>query len=108
MNFDFNEVTADILKTVKGIVSDDWDDIHDMVKKIIENKKAGLELYAKRRLSEDYTQEDMEIRLEDEKEITIVELHVIVIIKKAKAQKIANAVIDIINKAIKTVVDVAL
>ncbi len=102
MAFDINEVTADILKTVKGIIKEDWEDVRDTVSKIIENKQARLKLYAKRRLSGDYTQEDLEMRLADEKEITEAELHVISIIKKAEAQKIANAIIDIVNKAIKT------
>ncbi len=105
MNFDINEVIADILKKVKGIAEDDWEDIRNVVSTIMENKKSRFDLYAKRRLSGDYTQEDLEMRLDDEKEITIAELHVISIIKKAEAQKIANAAIDIVNKAIKTAID---
>ena len=107
MIFDINEVIADILKKVKGIAEDDWNDIRDVVSKIMENKKSRFELYAKRRLSGDYTQEDLEMRLDDEKEITSAELHVISIIKKAEAQKIANAAIDIVNKAINTAINAA-
>ena len=107
MAFDINETLAEMLSKIKDVASDEWDDIKIVTGQFLENKKIRLEMYAKFRLNGDITQEEFEKHLEDEKLITESELHAIAVMKKATAQKIANAMIDTLNNAVRTALDVA-
>lgn len=108
MQFDINETLADMLQNIREVAEDQWDDIKTVTGQMLENKKIRLEIYARFRLEGKITQEEFEQRLEDEKLITESELHAVAVMKKATAQKIANAMIETLNKAVKAVLDSAL
>lgn len=108
MNFDINEVLADMLSAIKGTVEDNWDKVKTTANQFIQRRKERLELLAELRINNELSQEKFESRLEDEKLIVEAELNAIAVISKAIAQKAANAAIDIFVKAVKVAIDTAL
>lgn len=108
MEFDINEVLAEMLSAVKGTVEDNWDEVKSVANEFLQRRKERLELLAELTLTGDLPLEKLKSRLEDEKLLLEAELHAIAIISKAIAQKAANAALDVLYKAIKGIVDVIL
>lgn len=108
MNFDINEVLANMLSAIKGTVGDNWDEVKSIANQFLQRKKERLELLAVLRINGDLSQEKFESRLKDEKLIAEAELHAIAVISKAIAQKAANAAMDILEKAVKGAISAAL
>lgn len=103
MKFDINEVIAQMSGAVKDTVSENWSDAKSATSQFLTNRKERLALIAELRLTGDLTQEKFESRLNDEKLILEAELHAVAVITKAIAQKAANAAIDVLTKAVSTV-----
>lgn len=108
MDFNINEVLADMLSAIKGTVTDNWDEVKSTANQIFERKKERLQLLAELRLNGELSQEKFESRLQDEKLIVEAELHAVAVVSKAIAQKAANKALDVLNKAVKTAIDTAL
>lgn len=108
MNFDINEVLAEMLTAIKGSVGEDWPQVKSTANQFLQNKKERLSLLAELRISGDISQEKFLSRLEDEKLIAEAELHAIAVLSKAIAQKAANAAIEVLETAVKVAVKTAL
>lgn len=108
MEFDINEVLADMLGVIKQTVDDNWDEVKSTTNQFLQRRKERLELLAELRITGELSQEKFTSRLEDEKIVFEAELHAIAVISKAIAQKAANAAIDVLIKAVKAVIDVVL
>jgi len=108
MNFDINEVLADMLVAIKGTVADNWSDVKSIANQFLQHRKERLELLAELRIKGELSQDKFESRLLDEKLIVEAELNAIAVISKAIAQKAANAAIEIFNKAVKTAIGAVL
>ncbi len=104
MKFDINEVIAQMSGAVKDTVAENWTDAKSATSQFLTNRKERLALIAELRLTGDLTQEKFESRLNDEKLILEAELHAVVVITKAIAQKAANAAIDVLTKAVSTAI----
>jgi hypothetical protein len=100
MNFDINEVLAEMLSAIKGIVADNWSEVKSVANQFFQNKKDKLQLLADLRIKGEISQEKFESRLLDEKLIVEAELNAIAVITKATAQNAANAAIEILEKAV--------
>ena len=100
MAFDINEVIAQMLGAVKNSVKDDWKLVKETANAFLQTRKDRLELLASLRLNSEISQKFFLKRLEDEKKIMESELHAVAIITKAAAQRAANAVIDVLGKAV--------
>jgi hypothetical protein len=105
MNFDINEVLANMLSAIKETVDDNWDEVKNTANQFLQRKKERLELLAELRISNELSQEKFESRLADEKLITEAELHAIAVISKAIAQKATNAAMDVLEKAVKIAIN---
>lgn len=108
MEFDINEVLADMLAVIKETADDNWSEVKSTANQFLQRRKDRLALLAELRITGELSQEKFESRLEDEKLVFEAELNAIAVISKAIAQKAANAAIDILVKAVKTAIDVAL
>lgn len=104
MAFDINEVVAEMVGAVKATVKDDWQLVKETAGTFLQTRKDRLELLASLRLNNEISQKFFLKRLEDEKKILESELHAVSIITKAMAQRAANAAIDVLNKAVSTVI----
>lgn len=101
MNFDINEVVAEMLSVVKNTVSENWTEVKSVMNQFIQRRKERLKLLAELRISGELSQEKFESRLEDEKLVLEAELHAIAVISKAIAQKASNAALEVLGKAVK-------
>lgn len=108
MDFDINEVLADMLSAIKGTVEDNWDDVKSTAVQFLDRRKDRLELLAELRITGELSQEKFESRLADEKLIFEAELHAVAVISKAIAQKAINAAIDVLEGAVKTAIKTVL
>ena len=102
MQFDINEVLAEMLGAVKKVTKENWDLLKSTANEFLQSRKLRLELLASFRLENQISQEFFEARLKDEKEIFQSELHAVAVITKAAAQKAANAAIAVLEKAVST------
>jgi hypothetical protein len=100
MNFDINEILADMLNAMKGSIKDDWSVVKKSANNFIQNKKDRLELLTNMRLIGAIDNDFFEKRLTDEKEILISELHSIAIVNKVMAQNAANAAFRVLENVI--------
>lgn len=108
MEFDINEILADMLSAIKETVKDNWSEVKSTANKFLERKKERLELLAELRINNELSQEKFESRLADEKLIVEAELHAIAVISKAIAQKAANKAIDVLEKAVRVAINTAI
>ena len=108
MELDINEILADMLFAIKGTVTENWEEVKSTANQFLQNKKERLELLAELRINNELTQEKFESYLEDEKLVLEAELHAIAVVSKAIAQKATNAAIEVLVKAIKTIVSSAI
>ena len=104
MNFDINEVLADMLTKIKNNVDENWDQVKDTSNQFLQNKKERLELLAELRISGELSEEKFQSRLKDEKLVLEAELHAIAVISKAIAQRATNGAIEVLEKAIRTAI----
>ena len=100
MDFDINEVLAEMLDAIKGSVKDDWKFVKDNANNFLQNRKERLELLASLRVTNQINDEFFKKRLADEQDILSSELHSIAIIGKVVAQNAANAAIAVLEKAV--------
>ena len=108
MDFDINEVLADMLTTIKNNVDENWDQVKDTSNQFLQNKKERLELLAELRISGELSEEKFQSRLKDEKLVLEAELHAIAVISKAIAQRATNGAIEVLEKAIRTAISTIL
>lgn len=108
LRFDIDEVLANMLGAIKGVVADNWNEVKGTANAFLQRRRERLDLLAELTLTGDLPLEKLASRLEDEKLILEAELHAIAIISKAIAQRAANAALDVLYKAIKSIIDVIL
>jgi hypothetical protein len=106
MNFDIDEVLADMAKAIKGEVQDNWPEVKSVANQFLQNRKERLALLADLRIRGEINEAKFESRLSDEKLIVEAEMHSIAVISKVIAQKAANAAIEILWKAVKTAIGI--
>jgi hypothetical protein len=107
MKFDINEVIAEMVAAVKDVVGENWNEVLTVANQFLQNRKERLELLAELRISGDITKKRFESRLKDETLIAEAEFHAIAVISKAIAQKAANAVMEVLENAVKTAINIA-
>lgn len=105
LNFDINGTLADMLGAVKTTVKDNWNEVKGPASQFLQNRKERLQLLTELRLSGDISNKKFLSRLEDEKLVLEAELNAVAVITKAIAQRAANAAIDVLQGAVKKVID---
>ena len=100
MNFDINEILADMLNAMKGTIKDDWSVVKKSANNFIQSKKERLELLVNMKFEGAIDNDFFEKRLADEKEILTSELHSIAIVNKIMAQNAANAAFRVLENVI--------
>lgn len=108
MNFNINDVLADMLSAIKRSVGDNWDEVKSTAKQFLKNEKERLELIAELHISGELSQKKFEDRLLDNKVIVEAELNSLTVISKVMAQNAANAAIEVLDNAVKVAIKAAL
>lgn len=104
MDFNIDEVLAQMLNAVKGEVRENWDLVKGSANGFLQSRRLRLELLASLRLKNQISGQFFEDRLKDEKDIMTSELHAIAIISKVTAQNAANAAIAVLQKAVDSII----
>lgn len=105
MNFDINEVIADMASAIENEVGESWNEVRSTANQFLNNRKNRLELLAELTIDGDLNFQQLELRLKHEKLLAEAELHVVAIITKVIAQRAANAAMDVLKAAIKTIIN---
>lgn len=100
MNFDINELLAQMSGAIKDSVKEDWPIVKEAANTYLLSRKQRLDLLISLRLENQITPEFFELRLKDEKSILESELHSLAIITKVVAQNAANAALAVLYKAV--------
>lgn len=108
MNFDINEVIADMAGAIRGEVGDAWSEVKPTANQFLNARKNRLELLAELTIAGDLTEEQLRLRLKHEELLAEAEFHAIAVITKAIAQRAANAAMDILKSAVNTAIDSAI
>ncbi|OGR28900.1 MAG: hypothetical protein A2X83_08365 [Desulfuromonadales bacterium GWD2_54_10] len=101
---DFNKVIKDALAAAKGVVTDNWAEIRDIVENIGKGLVNDVEFIAKKKLSGEFNNDDACIYLEDQKMVARTRLRSIAIISLQLAERIWNAVADVFRTAIQNAI----
>lgn len=108
MNFDIDEVLANMLGAVKDSLATDWPFAKETANDFFQSRKERFELLTSLFLTNELSEEFYKARIQDEKNILVSELHAIAIISKVMAQNAANAAFDILQKAINIALGIVL
>ena len=99
-NVDFDLVTKDAIEAAKGIVTEGWDHLSDIVENIGKSIVSDVEFIAKKKASGEFDESDAKIFMEDQKTIARVRLRSIAIVTLKIAERIWNAIVEVFNAAI--------
>lgn len=95
------------MAAIKASAGTDWPQVKTASEKFLGRGKKRMALLASLRVSGELSQEDFESRLEDQKMIVEAELNALEVIGKAMAQNVANAAIEVLEKAVAAAIKVA-
>ncbi|MFZ4549851.1 MAG: hypothetical protein ACOYN4_20550 [Bacteroidales bacterium] len=104
MNLDINAVFADMLSAVKGTVSNNRDKVETIAKQFLAQNKETLQLITGLRISGELSDEEFKSRLQDQKLVLEAQFNALEVVSKAIAQQVANAAIDVLEKAVIAVI----
>lgn len=99
---DFGNVVDDAVKAAKAVVTDNWDEVEDIVKNIAEALTNDVAFLAKKKASGEFDEEDARVFLEDQKMVARIRLRSVAIITLQLAERIWNAIASVFRSAIKT------
>ena len=102
---DFDEVVDDALKAARAIVTDNWDEIRDIIESIAKGIASDVEFIAKKKLSGEFDEDDARVFLEDQKMLARIRLRSLTIIGLQTAERIWNAIADVFRAAITKALD---
>lgn len=99
---DFGNVVDDAVKAAKAVVTDNWDEVEDIVKNIAEGLTNDVAFLVKKKASGEFDEEDARVFLEDQKMVARIRLRSVAIITLQLAERIWNAIASVFRSAIKT------
>jgi len=101
-NVDFDKVTKDALKAAKIVVTDNWDEVRDILENITKGLVNDVGFIAVKKVTGEFNESDARVFLEDQKMVARIRLRSIAIITSKIAERIWNAIAEIFRSAITT------
>ena len=103
-NFDFSQLINNALEAAKNEVNnpDTWRSLEDIIKNISQGLVADIEFITKKKLSGEFNQDDARVFLEDQKMLARIRIRSIALMTLRIAERIWNAVANIFQGAIST------
>ena len=99
-NVNFDDVVEDALKAAKAIITENWDEIRDIVENVARGLANDVAFIATKKLKGEFNEADARVYLEDQKMLARVRLRSLAIITLQIAERIWNAVAEIFRSAI--------
>jgi hypothetical protein len=100
LEFDFEGTVKTILKTTLDAAGKAGKEAQGVAQTFFEKRKQRLKLLAELKIDGELSEKRFIGRMADEKLILEAELNAISVLSKAKAQKLANGAIDILQKSV--------
>lgn len=104
-NVDFNDVIEDALEAAKAVVTDNWDEVRDIVENIAKGLVNDVAFIAKKKAEGVFNEDDARVYLEDQKMLARVRLRSLAIITLQIAERIWNEIAKVFQTAIKKALD---
>ncbi len=108
MKFNTEQVFGDMLAAISGELKQDGPRARKTIEEFLKRRKRRLETLINFRLENQISEAEFASRIEDEKRMLEAELEAMKAVSKAIAQKAANAAIDVLEKAVRLAVGIAL
>lgn len=98
---DFSRTVDDAIEAARAIVTDNWDEVRDILRNIGEGLSNDIAFIAQKKTSREFNEDDARVFLEDQKMLARIRLRSIAIITLQLAEQIWNAVANIFRAAIR-------
>ena len=99
-NVNFDDVVDAAVEAAKAVVTDNWDEVRDIVKNIGEGLTNDVAFVVRKKLSEEFNEQDAQVFLEDQKMLARIRLRSIGIVGLQLAERIWNVVAEVFRDAI--------
>jgi len=106
MDFNIDATLKDMLAAIEGKLSADWAQIKDIATGFFNDSKQRLQTLAEARINNDISDNFLQKRLADEKNLQQANFDTLKIIAKSDAQQAINAAFDILQDAIKKAISI--
>ncbi|WGS87628.1 hypothetical protein [Methylomonas sp. UP202] len=100
-NVDFDVVVQSSIDATKAVITDNWDDIKDIVKNIADGLVNDVIFIHQKKASGEFNEDDSKIFLDDQKMLARIRLRSVAIIGLQLAERIWNAIAEVFRAAIK-------
>ena len=97
---DFTKTVEEALDAAQAVVTNNWDDVRDILQNIAEGLANDVAFIAKKKASGEFNESDARVFLEDQKMLARIRLRSIAIVTLQLAERIWNAVATIFRTAI--------
>ncbi|OQX42590.1 MAG: hypothetical protein C3L25_00130 [Candidatus Sedimenticola endophacoides] len=97
---DFDEVIDQALLAARAVVTENWDQLEDIVAHIGEGLVSDVAFIAKKKKSGEFNEEDARVFLEDQKLLARMRLRSVAIVTLQLAERIWRAIADVFSRAI--------
>ncbi|MBL7186554.1 MAG: hypothetical protein ISS70_09520 [Phycisphaerae bacterium] len=99
---DFGKVINDAVVAARAVITDNWDQVQEIVKNIGKSLTNDVVFIAKKKVSGEFNEGDAKVFLEDQKMLARIRLRSIAIITLQLAERIWNAIANVFRTAINT------
>ncbi|BBO70310.1 hypothetical protein DSCA_42400 [Desulfosarcina alkanivorans] len=97
---DFGNVIDEAVAAAKAVVTDNWDEVQEIVKNIGQSLTNDLVFIAKKKASGEYNEDDAKVFLDDQKMLARIRLRSVAIVTLQIAERIWNAIASVFATAI--------
>ena len=97
---DFSRTVDDALEAARAIVTNNWDEVRDILRNIGEGLANDVAFIAQKKVSGEFNEDDARVFLEDQKMLARIRLRSVAIMTLQLAERIWNAVANIFRAAI--------
>jgi UDP-3-O-[3-hydroxymyristoyl] glucosamine N-acyltransferase len=99
-NVNFDDVVEDALKAAEAVITENWDEVRDVVENIAKALANDVVFIATKKLKGEFNEDDARVYLEDNKMLARVRLRSLAIITLQIAERVWNAIAEIFRSAI--------
>lgn len=100
----FDNVLDDAVDAAKAVVTNNWDEVKEIVENIGKGLTNDVSFVAKKKLSGEFNEDDAKVFMDDQKMLARIRLRSVAIITLQLAERIWNAIANVFRGAINTAI----
>lgn len=101
---DFGDVLDDAVEAAKAVVTNNWDEVKDIIENIGKGLTNDVSFIAKKKLSGEFNEDDAKVFMDDQKMLARIRLRSVAIVTLQLAERIWKAIANIFRAAINTAI----